>query len=542
MAARLHLLFIAALLGGCFDPGDGVAPPTDRVYFPVGLALDSDARFLYVANSDFDLQFNAGTLQSLDLEELRARVPRGCAADADCSSGEFCDLEPTPENLGLPSKTCVPSEGEFAGEPCGAFGERPASERLLVPGRCGYIDPVSVQDGGPAIIADSVEIGAFARELIYRQDPAGGGRLFMTVAGDATLHWIDTNDGTLECGQSNNDGACDDRHRSGDDPDRENTRDLRLLPEPFALDASVDGRAILVSNQTSGAVSLFMNDWSERGPTLEFAVGDLPSRPVGVAHVGTSFSTLADPQYSPSFLVTFRNSANVVLVKVYDDALSDPARPFARAVGSSQIALNSVGTDSRGIAVDSSARTSAELACATEFGVEAACLLDEACRASVDPGFFECLGEVTDIPFDVYVANRTPPSLLVGQTFAVANENGTDDLPAFNLSVPLTAGPSRVVLGSIINPQGELERRVFVVCFDSRRIFIYDPVRRRLEAEVTTGRGPHPLVVDSSHGLAYVGHFTDSFIGVIALDQRFPDTYATIVATVARPTPPRASK
>ena len=70
MAARLHLLLIAALLGGCFDPGEGIAPPPERVYFPVGLALDADARFLYVLNSDFDLQFNAGTLQSMDLEQL----------------------------------------------------------------------------------------------------------------------------------------------------------------------------------------------------------------------------------------------------------------------------------------------------------------------------------------------------------------------------------------------------------------------------------------------------------------------------------------
>jgi hypothetical protein len=541
MAARLHLLFIAALLGGCFDPGEGVAPPNERVYFPVGLALDADSRFLFVANSDFDLQFNAGTLQSFDLEELRARVPHGCATDDDCSSGKFCDLVPTEENQGLPSKSCVPSEGEYRGKPCGAFGERAAADRLLVPGRCGYIDPVQVQDGGPAIMVDSVEIGAFARELIYRQSPSGVGRLFATVAGDATLHWIDTVDGTLSCGQANNDGACDDRHRSGDDPEVENTRDLRLLPEPFALDASADGRSILVSNQTSGAVSYFVNDWSERGPRLEFAVGSLPSRPVGVAHVGTPFSRLA-PDYSPSFLVTFRNSANLVLVKTYDDAGSDPARPFARAVNSVPIDINSVGTDSRGIAVDASARAEAELACATRFGVDTECLEDEACLEAVDPGFFSCLKQATAIPFDVYVANRTPPTLLVGRTQPVSNANGTDDLPSFDLAVPLTAGPSRVVLGSIINPEGELERRVFVVCFDSRLIFIYDPVRRRVEAEVTTGRGPHALAVDANHGLAYVGHFTDSFIGVIALDQRFPDTYATLVATVARPTPPRASK
>ncbi len=165
---------------------------------------------------------------------------------------------------------------------------------------------------------------------------------------------------------------------------------------------------------------------------------------MGVAHVGTSLVDLADPERSPGFLVTFRNSANLVLVKVFDDAASDPARPFARAVGSSPISINSVGTDSRGIAVDASARTRAELACGTQFGVDAACLVDAACRATIDAGFFDCLDDVTDVPFDVYVANRTPPSLLVGQTHPVSNENGTDDLPSFNLSVPLTAGPSRV--------------------------------------------------------------------------------------------------
>ncbi len=144
MAARLNLLFIAALLGGCFDPGEGVAPPAERVYFPVGLALDTESRFLYVANSDFDLQYNAGTLQSFDLEELRARVPRGCVADDDCSSEEFCDLDPTSENLGLPSKTCVPSEGEFAGMPCGpsASGQLPIASwhrvdvGTSIPSRC----------------------------------------------------------------------------------------------------------------------------------------------------------------------------------------------------------------------------------------------------------------------------------------------------------------------------------------------------------------------------------------------------------------------
>jgi hypothetical protein len=43
------------------------------------------------------------------------------------------------------------------------------------------------------------------------------------------------------------------------------------------------------------------------------------------------------------------------------------------------------------------------------------------------------------------------------------------------------------------------------------------------------------------HALGYIGHFTDSYIGVIDLDQR-NSTYGTIVVTLGRPTQPRAQK
>jgi DNA-binding beta-propeller fold protein YncE len=97
-------------------------------------------------------------------------------------------------------------------------------------------------------------------------------------------------------------------------------------------------------------------------------------------------------------------------------------------------------------------------------------------------------------------------------------------------------------LGNIVNAAGERELRVFVVCFDSRKIYIYDPDLDRIEIELTTGRGPHALSIDNERALAYVGHFTDSFIGVINLDQRVPGLYGSLIATVGRPTPPRASK
>jgi len=88
----------------------------------------------------------------------------------------------------------------------------------------------------------------------------------------------------------------------------------------------------------------------------------------------------------------------------------------------------------------------------------------------------------------------------------------------------------------------DLETRLFIVCFDSARIFIYDPKRHVMESIVDTGRGPYSLAVDSLRGLAYVGYFTDSYLGVVSLDQRYPQNYAALVASIGTPTPPRSSK
>ena len=55
---------------------------------------------------------------------------------------------------------------------------------------------------------------------------------------------------------------------------------------------------------------------------------------------------------------------------------------------------------------------------------------------------------------------------------------------------------------------------------DARYVFIYDPVSRVVDGQVKTGRGPHALALDPVEPYLYVAHFTDSYIGVIDLDQR----------------------
>lgn len=540
MRRLIQLVIPCVLLSGCFGPGEGVEVPVDQIYFPVGLAVDEDAKHLLVVSSDFDLQYNGGAVQSYDLDKLYAELPVRCATTDDCGDKETCQQGMCAE----------------AGEsPC-PQGDRPEADRLLHPGRCKPIapEPLSV---------DRVKIGAFATDAILRKRPtlttydpetmvldkhlagpdgenAASERLFVPVRGDSTLHWIDVDkDGFLECGQAgSSDKSCNDQHRAGDEPS-DNVRGLKLNVEPFAVDADEAGNTIVVTNQTTGTASLFLNGaWDNQGPQLSFALNGngIPTRPVGVASL-PSYETeweqdlwAMSPQDRPvtydTFMMTFRNAAQVRLIRMAPDG-SEPAstspapeqnqpRPYLVDGYGVSIDANSVGTDSRGIALDGSARRKAKDACVT--------------------GDTKCTAAAAQVPIDVYVANRAPSSLLIGRT------RPPQEYPYFFQSVALTAGPSRVVVGQVITPEGKPETRVFVACFDSRRIFVYDPQRSRIETEILTGRGPHALTVDTERKLLYVGHFTDSYVGVYSLDLALPATYGTMLGTLGTPKSPRASK
>ena len=59
------------MLAGCYSTGEGPSPSVSSLYFPVGLAVSPGGTALYVANSDFDLRFNAGTVAEYDLARIR---------------------------------------------------------------------------------------------------------------------------------------------------------------------------------------------------------------------------------------------------------------------------------------------------------------------------------------------------------------------------------------------------------------------------------------------------------------------------------------
>jgi len=519
------------LLGflGCFKPDDGREPPLDRIYFPTGLALSPDGDRLYVANSDWDLQFNAGSVQVYDAAQLRSLLPRSCKTDGDCSGeNERCDTTPASDATEFGTSGTYWCVDAASGDPCRGLGVQSPGERLIQPGLCGSLD-----NRASGLLLDSVSISSFATDMIYRPNPLGeGGRLFLPTRSDATLHWIDVSSGTssgpgreLECGQ-NNGRQCDANHRRGDGSNERAPDGDNLPVEPYGIGASDDGTAIVVSHQTEGEISLFTNDWErgDAGPDLAFILRELAPRPVSVASIPVPAIAQLDRQaggprvlgYQPGFWVTSRATPFVQLVRYFDAVDSPDGYPFLSGAFVDRLSTSAT-SDVRGMAVDASRRTACETECAGEL---------------------ECLQSCAGITLEVYLANRTPGSILIGNTTSVRRgELSNDRLQVSNL-MPIEDGPSRAVMGSILDEQGLPQRRVFVTSFDPSVVTIYDPDAHAITARVHAGRGPTALVVDDAHAIAYVAHFTDSYVGVIDLDARHA-AFGTLILALGKPTPPR---
>ncbi len=506
---------------GCVSPGEGPTPPGGDLYYPVAAAISPAGHTMYVANSDFDLQYNAGTVVALDLDRIRKIV-----------QGMWDPANP---------------------DPCTGIGDNP--QKLLYPGRCAAIDLASAPDHRGSLIVASTQIGAFATNLLVLKRQGGpGARLFIPVRGDPSITWLDLDDdryatGTdfprqLYCGQTAGSPRCDAAHRAGQDP-KANLRGAVLPPEPFDLASTEDGSAIVVSHQTTGAMSLLTNEW-DGVPTLQFVAGGFPYGAVGVVAVPPpKYAWRVGLNYQPGFLATFRAAAEVDLIRYYDDTAAAPSHPFITRAGAAPITVNAGGWDSRGIALDPTERKSCEATCGDQHcSDQCSTISDPADRDTCERDCWDdtCLQDCAKVPLAVYIANRSPPSLLVGETRTNVGPTGSDDQVSIYDSIPLSYGASRVLVGSVIGRDGNPQTRVFVSCFDSRYVFIYDPVGRRVDGQISTGRGPQGLVQDPLAPYLYVVHFTDSYVGAVDLDMRNADTYATIVATIGVPKPPRESK
>jgi hypothetical protein len=219
-----------AIASGCdlSNPGKPVAPR--QLNFPIAIALGGEhtpgqsAPFLLVANSNFDLHFGSGTLQSYSIAAITAYVQSLIDAGAcDPASAQFCRVD----------NAAVADNGLFVDE-------------VLV---ASHMDGIALSSSG---------------DRVYLASRSGRGGLTWVQLDEAT--------GTLECGGAldpyhSSIERCDARHRSSDET-RARMEGLTLPADPVAVVASAlrdpdaPGEPIgdyVVLAHRNGTASLFLD-------------------------------------------------------------------------------------------------------------------------------------------------------------------------------------------------------------------------------------------------------------------------------------------
>jgi hypothetical protein len=596
----LGAVVVAWATPGCYGAGGGSAPPLNSFYFPTGLAVSPGGNVLYAINSDFDLQYSGGTLQSYDLYKIR--VDAAGLIEANLSGGQMPDCN----DPGV-SQPCIP----FITKPVCPGQPGPAANGRGVYLGQGCAPPVD----STKYVRDSVITGAFATDLKISPvpfttdgDSVPHRRLFSPVGGNATVTWADIHeddpasapapdgsDGStfngfpLDCGVGA-DNRCDGEHQTGNNPNSDkNSRNATMPGDPFGIALTEDASAIAVTSQVDTKTSLLTSGLGISrnlfdAPTMQFVLDGMPTGGVGIAsvpHDPDAVTRCEDvgnvpPCVRQAFLQTSRAANEIDLLRYYDDDGSaqvgaSQRRPFLTKEATYAVTSNSNGSDSRGIAIDATPR----MACKAALGKNPPADKLLACA---------------QIPANVFIANRTPSTIVVGQLGKLFPDGSYDpDYLTIIGNVPLTDGPSKVFLAPVVNRAGNYELRLVVVCYDTNSIFIFDPsdVVAQIAvplAIIPTGFGPYAVAFDpfslgglfctqddvdagvctadqlgrgkpvladkradaaavglKSYRFMYVASFRESYVQVIDLDESNADTFQRVVFTLGQPTPPKGT-
>ncbi|HEX8794678.1 MAG TPA: hypothetical protein VF765_27215 [Polyangiaceae bacterium] len=553
----------ASVASGCFTAGQGTQPPMKSFYFPTGLAVSPDGKFLYAVNSDFDLQWNGGTLQSYDLARIRQTT-------ADLVKANASGAKTPPASLKRDHVNFVPN--------CMQSAPQSIGNQLGVHVGANCAPPVD----STQYVLDSAIVGAFAEDLQVGDLPGAGCpgncslRLFAPMAGNSTVTWADVGSfkgttSSISCGRGS-DNRCDALHQTGNDPNSPgNTRQLTMPGEPYGMAISEDKASLAVTSETDTKSSLLTttSSFTKSVPTMQFVVENLPSGGIGMASVPhdpnavVRCQDVSDREYCirPAFLETFVGAAEVDLLRYYDDDQSGSGsstyRPFLVRERAVSIPTN-IGADFRGLAIDPTPR----YRCAAS--------------ATTQDQRLQC----GRLPARVFIASRTPPSVVYADLGLYTGGGEYDpDALAFLGNIPLPAGPSKVYLAPIIiqdTTGAHYEPRIFVTLFDTGAIEVINPelVPPVVEATVYVGQNPYSLAFDPfgdqavaagntnapsmtdiathkqvpplasadphRYRFAYVGIFTQSYVQMIDLDDSaFTGTYQQVVFNLGVPTIPK---
>lgn len=283
--ASLFLLLVSA----CSLNNPGVDPPAGALSYPAAMAFRdptaTNHRVLYVANSNFDLRYNAGSVQAYDLAKLEQAI------DSErCREMGLVDELPAPWDGGVQDAGAPPMVEDAGGAlsddvPLPPDYETGAANRGAIGILCdegdGERSPCCFDKGERFLLGgkskSEIRIDSFASAIAVSPD---GGRLYVPVRSRDRLLYLDIDAaGQLSCGGE--DGRCR-RGTVASDKDKDPLSEFAPQPTALAvgaLDTIVEGSpkgTFLATAHENGSVGFFVDTGD--GPVLHSTSSALDGR------------------------------------------------------------------------------------------------------------------------------------------------------------------------------------------------------------------------------------------------------------------------
>jgi len=474
------------------NPKAGLTPPKSRLFFPTGLALTPDGRYLFVTNGNSDLKYNGGSIVVVDVETALQRLlhplehPETCRTSPQDSSIAECQEGPV-------------SDGEGGQIPGLILGEHTVRLGYYA----GFIRLWDLTTAPFEPWQEELEDGGFRRY-----------RLYTPVRGDPSVTFVDvvmesadsSTIACLDCGLGCEGDAprdCLDRYRV--EAPSKGRRDLlpALLPaEPFDLYHDGQGGFILVAHLVDGTLSLidlggFQGDLRRGGPDLvDVLPAVLATDPDGRAG-GFNVVTRTPDDPSGWIYVSNRAASQILTVRVLGaDAPVAEDRGMEMVIGPSVVLGAPVGP--------------------LEGGAEVRGLT------------FSADGN------RLYAVTRTPPAL------SVIDTSLEDGQPRNEVLDVVEVCPRPSVLRTRLDSYGRT--LAYAVCYGSGEIYVVDTAEARVVGRIDGGGGPHDLIImpetpavpEALRGFAFLANFGEHTVGVVDLREESP-TYHQLIGRIGWP-------
>jgi hypothetical protein len=505
-AAVGTLLVSAVAASACALNQQGVQPPNDTFFYPTSALVDPTGDWMFVADSNADLRYNDGTLVIVNIGADGAAGDRAKPAGtfAPCPQGDYTNPLPRSD----PSDCCWDR-----------------------------IDPniLNCDERRYTLPDATTRIGSFSAGMVWEAqstfapctgnsiDPTFLGRLLIGVRGNTSLTFVDVLEQTgashpdFRCASTVGDLVeCDTAHQltettsslqssqSFSDP---NPPTVNLPDEPYALALDASSALLYVghlvgstSTVDTGGISLF-----------DVSGTAMPSN----ASAGSAAESInpEPPQFVGPFPSPFSpNSAGAYGITAL--TLHPSLELTLHAPSGTVAAANEVYASSRYVPLVASE------------------------TAVLGAGASNCDRHVTDIPivpagesfntgltgsemrgvtfFDAqaraFALQRVPPAL-VGFDIVEDQAGAVSTIPT-DINETCSS-PTFLYQHEVTAAEGP---RIYVSCFDTGEIYVFDPTVPSLVTTFQVGRGPAGMVfspTDSSH--AYVLEFSDNDISVVDL-------------------------